>query len=510
MHNNLKTGIVLLIGAGLGAAATWQATRKPAVPSQPVAAPAKAERKVLYWFDPMAPAQHFDKPGKSPFMDMDLVPRYADAGESDANVVKIDPRIVENLGVRSAKAEEGKLWRRIDTIGYVAADENRIQVVQARAAGYVEKLHVRAENDPVRRGQLLVEVYSPDLLAAQAEYQLAVKRHDPAWSSAARERLSLLGVPEARIADLDKGGKPSRRVAYFAPVDGIASEIGVEEGAAVSEGMPMYQISDLSSVWVQAEVPEEQAAWISTGKSVDITFPALPGHKVEGKVDYLYPALDAKTRTLKVRIRLANPGLEYRPGMYANVTLYGGAGGNAVLVPTESVIATGKRSIVILAEGAGRFRPVVVKTGIENNGKTEILEGVKAGDAVVVSGQFLIESEANLKGVLARLAPPGSSAPTLPAMPAQPTVPAKPAVHAAAATWTGHGRITAVDAAAGELTMQHQAIPAIGWPAMTMPFTVADKALLHGLAVGEQVDFDLAKKGEDFVVVAIRPLGGKP
>ena len=202
-------------------------------------------------------------------------------------------------------------------------------------------------------------------------------------------------------------------------------------------------------------------------------------------MDYLYPELDAKTRTLGVRIKLPNPGLRFRPGMVANVTLYAGATAAAVLVPTESVIATGKRSIVLIDAGNGRFRPVVVKVGGESHGKTEILEGIKVGDAVVVSGQFLIESEANLKGVLARLSGP-------------------------AQTWTGHGRVTAVDAATGELKMQHQPIPALGWPGMTMPFEVADRALLDGLKIGQAVDFDLAKQGANYLVVGIRVQGGKP
>jgi Cu(I)/Ag(I) efflux system membrane fusion protein len=486
MNSKLKTLGILLIGAGIGAAAAWQGLRQQTTSAKPdVPAAAAAERKVLYWFDPMVPDQHFDQPGKSPFMDMDLVPKYADAGEADPGVVKIDPRVVQNLGVRTAQAEDGRLWRRIDTVGYVEADENRVEVVQARAAGYVERLHVRAENDPVRRGQLLAEVYSPDLLAAQEEFQLAVKRDDPAWRAAARERMSLLGVPETRIAALEKGGKPDKRVAYYAPIAGIAAQIGVREGAAVSPGMPLFRLVDLASIWVRAQVPQEQAAWIDPGKWVDLSFPALPGVTVEGKVDYLYPNLDAKTRTLDVRVKLANPGLRFRPGMYANVTLYGGASGQSVLVPTESVIATGKRSLVILAEGEGRFRPVLVKTGIESDGKTEILSGVKAGDAVVVSGQFLIESEANLKGVLARLSGPGQ-------------------------TWTARGEVTAVDAAAGDLEMRHEPIPAIEWPAMTMPFDVADKALLNGLKVGQKVDFDLAKRDGDFVVVAIRPREVKP
>ena len=263
----MKTIFVLLLGVGIGAAAVWQIGRHPTAAVATPSAAAKTERPVLYWFDPMVPEQHFAKPGKSPYMDMELVPRYADAGESDENVVKIDPRIVQNLGVRAEKAEAGHLLRRIDTVGYVETYENRVEVVQARAAGFVEKLHLRALNDPVRRGQLLVEVYSPDLLAAQEEFQLALRRDDPAWRAAARERLSLLGVPEARIAEQEKGGRPVRAVPYFAPSDGVAAEIGVKEGSTVSQGSPMFRIADLSSLWVRAEVPEEQAGWIGPGKS---------------------------------------------------------------------------------------------------------------------------------------------------------------------------------------------------------------------------------------------------
>jgi Cu(I)/Ag(I) efflux system membrane fusion protein len=203
---------------------------------------------------------------------------------------------------------------------------------------------------------------------------------------------------------------------------------------------------------------------------------------IEGKVDYLYPEFNRIARTLQVRIALPNPGLALKPGMYANVTLYGGASDPAVLVPTEAVITTGKRSLILVAEGGGRFRPVQVRTGMENEGRTQILSGLKAGDQVVVSGQFLIESEASLKGALDRLQGPGQ-------------------------TWQGTGRVTAVNAAKGELEMAHDPIPAIDWPAMTMPFDVADPALLKGLKQGQQVSFDLARQGEGYVVVGIRPAG---
>jgi Cu(I)/Ag(I) efflux system membrane fusion protein len=495
MRANLKAVVILFIGMGLGALGYWGVgqVRHAAPSAAGKAMTAEAGRKPLYWYDPMVPDQHFDKPGKSPFMDMDLVPKYADEG-GGVDTVAIDPRVAQNLGVRTAEVTSGKLWRRIDTVGTVAPDDSRVQVVQARAEGYVERLVRRVPNEPVKKGELLAEVYSPALLAAQEEYRLVLKRNDdPAWRDAARQRLSLLGVSEAQIAALENGGQPTRRVAYYAPVSGILSEVTARDGAAVSSGMPMFSIADYGQVWVLAEVVEDQAAWIKPGKSVEVTFPALPGKVVEGTVDTLYPRLNAEARTLQARIRLANPGLALKPGMYANVTLYGGASEEHVLVPAEAVIATGTRKIVLLAEDKGRFRPVEVKTGMENDGKVAILAGLQGGEKVVVSGQFLIESEANLKGVLGRMAGSG--------------VEAKPGAQAAPQTWSGAGKITKVNAATGELEMAHEPIPALQWPAMVMPFNVRDKAMLKGLKAGDAVSFDLARAGDGFSVVAIRPAG---
>ncbi len=494
MRANMKAVVILFIGMGIGALGYWGVNQLRHGAAQPAGAPASAEagRKILFWYDPMVPDQHFDKPGKSPFMDMDLVPKYADeAGGGDT--VAIDPRVAQNLGVRTAEATVGKLWRRVDTVGTVAPDDNRVQVVQARAEGYVERLVRRVPNEPVKKGELLAEVYSPALLAAQEEYLLVLKRNDdPAWRDAARQRLALLGVSEAQIAALEKGGQPTRRVAYYAPVSGILSEVAARDGAAVSSGMPMFTIADYSQVWVLAEVVEDQAEWVRPGKSVEVSFPALPGKVIEGTVDTLYPRLNAEARTVQARIRLANPGLAIKPGMYANVTLYGGASDEGVLVPSEAVIATGTRSIVLVAEDKGRFRPVEVKTGMENEGKVRILSGLQGGEKVVVSGQFLIESEANLKGILGRMA--GAGAGTGPAA-------------SAPQTWTGTGKITKVNAATGELEMAHEPIPALQWPAMVMPFNVKDKAILNGFKVGDAVNFDLMRAGEGFTVVAIRAAG---
>ncbi|NWG87165.1 MAG: efflux RND transporter periplasmic adaptor subunit, partial [Hydrogenophilaceae bacterium] len=350
----------------------------------------------------MVPDQHFDKPGKSPFMDMDLVPKYAD--EAGAAGVAIDPRTVQNLGVRTALAERGRLWRRIDTVGYVRNDDNRVHFLQSRVKGWIEALHIHAVNDPVRRGQVVAEIYSPELYAAQEEFLLALKQQeDKAWAEAARQKLSFLGLSNTQIAALEKSGKPQRRVAYYAPAGGIVSKIAIHPGAGVDTGMSLLEITDLSQVWVTAEVVEDQAAWVAPGKSVEVKVAALPGEVFEGTVDYVYPKLDPTTRTLQVRIVMNNPELRLKPGMYANVTVFGGKGEEAVLVPSEAVIQTGQRALVLVAQGEGRYAPVAVKTGMESEGKTAILAGLSGGEQVVTSGQFLIESEANLKGALARL-----------------------------------------------------------------------------------------------------------
>ncbi|MDD5389953.1 MAG: efflux RND transporter periplasmic adaptor subunit [Gallionellaceae bacterium] len=494
MNTNIKLLVVLIAGLAVGGGATWYTLRAQSPAGKPEmakemakdTAPAKADKAVLYWYDPMVPAQHFDKPGKSPFMDMDLVPKYAgDSADGNAAGVSIDPRVVQNLGIRSTIAEKGRLWRRIDTVGYVRADDNRIEVLQARVNGWVEALHVRAVNDPVQRGQLIAEVYSPDLYVAQEEFLLALKHpEDAGWIAAARQKMAFLGLTQSQIGNLEKGGKPLRRVNYYAPASGIVSRLAVHEGGAINTGMPILEITDLSKIWVTAEVMENQAAWIAPGKSVEISVDSLPGETFEGKVDYLYPTINANTRTHPVRIVLANKGLKLKPGMFAKVTLYGGKGEEAVLVPSEAVITTGKRSIVLVAQGEGHFLPVAVKTGMESDGRTAILIGLKGGEKVVTSGQFLIESEANLKGALDKLGAPGVTVPE---------------IH------TGSGRITKVNAQTGELEIQHEPIPSLDWPGMTMEFEVKDQAILKGLKPGQQVEFDLRNEDGDFPVVAIRP-----
>lgn len=402
--------LVLLLLSAIGG---YWLSRKPMPAAEPNAAEEKPaqEKKILYWHDPMFPQQRFDKPGKSPFMDMQLVPVYADEA-NDQGGVTINPRLTQNLGVRTVPVEIGRFARQVHTVGTVMPDEHRIEVVQSRASGWVERLYVKAMNDPVRRGQLLADIYAPELLAAQEEFVLALKHAGGAGDplvQAARARLSFLGLSEEQIAALEKSEKPLRRVAFYSPINGIVAQLGVRQGMAVTPGMVMFNLVDLSSVWVTAEVVENQAGWIAEGNRAEIRIPAYPGKVFEGRVDYIYPELMAATRTVKARIVLKNPQGLLKPDMFVDVMLEAQSRENTLMVPTEAVIYTGRRSVVIVAAGEGKFRPVDVETGAESGGKTEILKGLEKGQTVVTSGQFLIDSEASLRTSLERFSEPEKS-----------------------------------------------------------------------------------------------------
>ena len=390
----------------------------PAIAAAPaVDAPLKStdaapdgDEKVLYYRDPMVPGPKFDKPGKSPFMDMQLVPVYADKGAAgkDASGVTINSRAQQNLGIRTAEVATGTLAPGIEAVGSVAWNERDVAVVAARANGFVERLFVRAPLDPVAKGQALAALYVPDWVAAQEEY-LAVRRMSASDSShsdmkplvdGARQRMRLAGMSDAQIARVEALGKVEPRITMVAPIAGVIGELGVREGAAVTIGMPIARINGLSTVWINADLPEALAAQVRPGSKVEARTP--DGTVVMGKVGALLPEVNAQTRTLKVRIQVDNADRKLLPGMFATLRFTPAARNDMLLIPTEAIIATGTRTIVMLAESGGRFTPVEVQPGVESNGKTEIRKGLKAGQRVVLSGQFLIDSEASLKGIEAR------------------------------------------------------------------------------------------------------------
>ncbi len=404
----LSVVIALFVGLGIG-----YVVHRPADSMATMATSASADPAVLYWYDPMRPDQHFDKPGKSPFMDMQLVPKKAEGGgiSSDTGGVSVNARMAQNLGIRTALVERGTTAASITVAGTVAYDDSANEVVQARTRGYLEHVFVRKPLTAVHRGQALADLVAPDWASAAAEYRalrgLSGANID-SLRTAARQRLITLGLPEGAIRHIDKTGEVSTHVTLVAPRDGVIAELDAREGQAVEPGMPLFRINGLATVWINADVPEAQSAGLREGAPVSITVSAWPGRHFDGAVSAILPQVEAMTRTLRVRVELANPDGALVPGMFAQVSLENPASEAQLSVPSEAVIRTGERTVLIVAESEGHFRPVDVKTGAEANGKTVILDGLEDGSRVVVSGQFLIDSEANLRGSLSRMSAPAS------------------------------------------------------------------------------------------------------
>ncbi len=360
------------------------------------------EREILYWVAPMDPNYRRDEPGKSP-MGMDLVPVYADEVDAVPGTVRIDPTVVNNLGVRTAAAELSPLSRRIETVGYIGYDEDTLQHVHTRVDGWIEKLATTATGDPVEQGQLLFELYSPELVNAQQEYLTALRSNNSALRAASRDRLAALGVTASEIARLENDRTVSQRVRVYAEADGVIAHLGVREGIFVTPATEVMSVARLDRVWVIAEVFERQAAWVEPGQRAEVELDYVPGQRWQGTVDYVYPELDPKTRALRVRIRFENEGEVLRPNMFARVTLFGAATDPIVHVPREAVIRGGSVDRVVLALGEGRFRAQPVDLGMESGDRVAIREGIAAGDRIVTSGQFLLDSESNIESALQRM-----------------------------------------------------------------------------------------------------------
>jgi Cu(I)/Ag(I) efflux system membrane fusion protein len=361
-----------------------------------------SDREVLYWVAPMNANYRRDEPGKSP-MGMDLLPVYADEVDGQPGVVAIDATIVNNLGVRTARAQRGELSQRIETVGYVAYDEDTVQHVHTRVDGWIEKLATKASGEAVKKGQLLFELYSPTLVNAQEEYLIALRSTNTLLLKASKERLSALGVTDSEIARLDKERTVRQRVRAYAESDGVIVHLGVREGIFVTPVTEIMSVAKLDKVWVLAEVFERQAAWVKPGQTAMVELEYLPGEMWHGSVDYVYPELDPKTRTLRVRLRFDNAAEMLRPNMFARVTIQGDSVGEVVHVPREALIRGGSVDRVVVALGEGRFRAEPVQVGIESGDRVAIRKGISAGELVVVSGQFLIDSESNIESAFRRM-----------------------------------------------------------------------------------------------------------
>jgi len=370
----------------------------------PPTAGAGDEPKILYWVAPMDPNYRRDKPGKSP-MGMDLIPVYAEAQDSSDDGISIAPEVVQNLGVRTAVAERSRLWRGIDTVGYVDYDESLLSHIHLRTEGWIENLVVQSEGERVTRGQRLFDLYSPELVNAQEEFLQALKLDNPGMQQASRDRLEALGISEGQVQALQKSRRTRQTVSIYAPQDGVVSTLPVRDGMFVKPADRVMSLADLSQVWLMAEVFERQADWVKVGQDADVVLPYQPGTQLQGRVEYIYPALDPRTRTLKVRLRFPNPEETLKPNMYANVKIYGGPLEDVIVIPLEALIRTGREERVVIDLGEGRFASRRVTAGIESGDWVQIVKGIVPGDKVVTSGQFLIDSEASLKTSLQRMQP---------------------------------------------------------------------------------------------------------
>ena len=374
--------------------------------SQPGAA-GEAGKAALYWYDPMVPDQHFDKPGKSPFMDMQLVPKYAATG--DAATISVNAATRQNLGLRTAAVEVGVLAAGVEVPGIIDWDQRKSHQISARADGVIERLFVRAPYEPVKAGQALAELVAPEWNAATREY-LALEKAGSADArslrEAARSRLRVLGMDDAQIRGLRAG---NRGIVLRAPVDGVVDALSVREGERVQAGRSLMVVNALDTVWVNAAIPQSQSAGIVAGSPVKARLDAFPGEEFTGTVEALLPVVDPATRTQRARIVLENPGQRLSPGMFANLRLSGTPKAARALIPDSALIASGSDARVIVENGEGRFVPVAVVAGRSANGRTEILQGLEGGERVVVSGQFLIDSEASLSGAFERMQAPQSA-----------------------------------------------------------------------------------------------------
>lgn len=459
--------------------------------SEPNASTEPGGRRVLYWHDPMVPGQRFDKPGKSPFMDMQLEPVYAD--DASSNGVQVSAQSQQNFAVRLKQVEKASLGSSVDVIGTVQFNERHVSVVQTRVQAYVERLYVRVPLERVKKGQLLAQLYAPDWLGPLEE--LVALNRGPGTAElldAAKTRLSALSVPESLVREALRTGVASARFSLAAPQDGLVSQVMAREGAAVAPGATLFEITDFSTVWAVADLPEAVLAHVAPGQMAVATLQADPSVSVTGKLTEILPQLDPATRTAKARFDVPNRNGALMPGMLMRLTIKGDTK-DRLWLPSESVIRAGDKTLVILRNATGGFERRGVTLGINQGDRTEVVSGLAEGDSVVASGQFLIDSEANLRTALDNLAP---------------ETPQAASTGEASKPFHTIGIVESVEP--GEITLSHQPVPELKWPAMTMGFSVREPITSAQFKVGARVEFEFVQVPGGYEIVKATPLQGTP
>ncbi|WP_176491133.1 MULTISPECIES: efflux RND transporter periplasmic adaptor subunit [Microbulbifer] len=474
-----KASIMIAAAALVGAALGWWLGTGDGGSAEQGA----GEKKILYWVAPMDPNYRRDGPGKSP-MGMDLIPVYEGEEQKEAaGTVRISPAVENNLGVRTGTAERGPVSAKLNTVGIVQLDQDRIEHQHSRLSGWVQKSWVKARGDRVEKGQPLVQIYSPELVKAQRELLAALKSGNRALISASRERLQSLGIPAAEVARVEREGSASEAITLYAEASGYVDNLGVRDGMYITPQTTLVSVGPLETVWVEGEVFPRQGYKVQLGDTATVRADISPGRIWLGKIAKVLPQLDKQMRTLTVRVRVDNPDRTLRPGMFVRLQL-DGPELQALTIPREALIRTGRMERVVLAEGDGRFRSVRVRSGREFGERVEILEGLKAGARVVTSAQFLLDSESSVSADLERM-------------------------DAADRPWVG-ARVLTMPDDNHYARLEHDAVPAWDWPGMVMGFYVADSAgddLRKAMESDRRVEVQIRKRADGkYEVLAVRPL----
>ncbi|WP_301103138.1 efflux RND transporter periplasmic adaptor subunit [Propionivibrio sp.] len=478
----------------------------------------KKARKLLFYRNPMGLPDTSPTPKKDP-MGMDYIAVFE--GEDDvenasdpsaSRQVRISTDKIQKLGVRSEAAQLRRLDKMVRAAGRIEADERKIYAITPKFEGYVERLHVNVTGQAVGKGQPLFEVYSPELISAQREYALAVQGVESLkdagtlaqtgmkqLADASLQRLKNWDISQEQIHTLSTSGEAKRTLTFRSPVSGIVTDKKAIQGMRFMPGETLYQVADLSSVWVIADVFEQDIGLIKQGGKANVRINAYPDKLFAGRVAYVYPTLNAATRTVPVRIELANPGLLLKPAMFAQVELSEMSSAliqePVVTIPTSSVIDSGTRQIVLVQLGEGRFEPREVKLGARNDSNVEVIDGVKGGELVVVAANFLIDAESNLKAAIGGFGGAATSAAGSPGA----------VGHQAA------GKIEQIDAKNATLSIEHGPVASLKWPAMTMEFKLANPALQRDLKPGATIDFEFVERqAGEWVITSLKPSAAKP
>ncbi|RZQ53313.1 efflux transporter periplasmic adaptor subunit [Pseudoalteromonas phenolica] len=485
MSKFITNAVLLSLGMAVGGAGMYFYSQSNAEHNSH--AEQSDEKKPLYWVAPMDSNYRRDKPGKSP-MGMDLIPVYDESNSEDEHgpgAIKISPEVINNLGVRTAQVTLKGMTPTINTVGHIQYDEDNLVHIHPRVSGWVEQLFVKTTGQKVKKGQALYTLYSPELVNAQQEFLIALRGTEFGLIDAAKARLRALHIDDIFIEQLQRDKKVSQNVTFYAPQNGVVANLKIREGYYVQPGTTMMSIGDLSNVWVEAEVFERDAASVMVGLPVHMTLDYQPARAWHGEVDYIYPTLDEKNRTLRVRLRFENKDGALKPNMYAQLQISGKTKQDSILTPIESVIRTGKQNRVVLALGDGQFKSIAVQIGQVYQDQIEVLEGLNEGDTVVTSAQFLIDSESSKSSDFKRME-----------FAEEPT-----------SVWA-EGVVTAKSDSEQSVTIDHAPVEAWQWPQMVMDFGVLNQADFDALEVGHSLHFEITKQSDgSYPVSAIHIMG---